>query len=348
MMQVATPDNQTAHVIVVGNEKGGSGKTTTSMHLIIGLLKLGFRVGSMDIDSRQKSLSRYLENRQNYSRKHQVSLSQPTHQVVVRSPFSTVDEMEEDEHFRFTESLRMLARDHDFVVIDSPGSDMYLSRLAHSMANTVITPINDSFIDLDVLAHVNAETSAMERPSIYSEMLWEQKMNRARRGQPTMDWIVMRNRLSNLDARNKRRMADVVEHLGQRIGFRVAPGFGERVIFRELFLEGLTVMDLDREQPGVSLSMSHIAAREEVRQLLKTLGIPKILDAMQASGKPGGRKSERAKPSSQPAPVTERSAEGNSACTSSPTGQGEARSTAGMHDGMRSISLTGHAMATAA
>jgi chromosome partitioning protein len=267
-----------AYIIVLGNEKGGSGKTTTCMHLIVSLLRLGFTVGSIDIDSRQRSLSRYLENRRQTMLKEGVSLPQPQHIVIQRSPFNIVQEAEEDERERFTKALSRVVAANDFVVVDSPGSDTFLARVAHAYADTVITPINDSFVDLDVLATVDGQTMKIIKPSIYSEMVWEQKLQRAKRDGGSIEWIVMRNRLSNIDAKNKRFMTQVTTDLSRRIGFRVAPGFSERVIFREMFLQGLTVLDIMEAGGATSLSLSHVAARQEVRDLLKTLQIPRIDD----------------------------------------------------------------------
>ena len=264
------------HILVIGNEKGGSGKTTTSMHLIVALLRLGFKVGSMDIDARQRSLSRYIENRKSTMAAESTTLPLPAHVVINRSPYGTTAEAEADERERFTRALARLLANCDFVVIDSPGSDTYLSRLAHSYADTVITPVNDSFVDLDVLASVDGISMKIIKPSIYSEMLWEQKLHRAKRDGGTIDWVVMRNRLSNIDARNKRMITKVMEDLTRRLGFRVAPGFSERVIFRELFLLGLTVLDVVETNKAGTLSMSHLAARQEVRDLLKSLRIAAI------------------------------------------------------------------------
>ena len=286
------------HILVIGNEKGGSGKTTTSMHLIVALLRLGFKVGSMDIDARQRSLSRYIENRKSTMASENTTLPLPAHVVINRSPYLTTADTEADERERFTRALARLLANCDFVVIDSPGSDTYLSRLAHSYADTVITPVNDSFVDLDVLAAVDGISMKILKPSIYSEMLWEQKLQRAKRDSGSIDWVVMRNRLSNIDARNKRMITKVMEDLTRRLGFRVAPGFSERVIFRELFLLGLAVLciallcfallDVVETNKSGTLSMSHLAARQEVRDLLKSLRIP-MIDARIAQVRAGGK-----------------------------------------------------------
>ncbi len=282
-MQEASPSTSTqnplpkrGHIIVVGNEKGGSGKTTTTMHLMVALLRLGFKVGSMDIDARQRSLTRYLENRKNTMVKENSPLPSPHHIVITKSPFTTQADTEEDERDRFTRGLAKLLVTCDFVVVDAPGNDTYMARLAHSYADTVITPVNDSFVDLDVLGSIDGMTMEVQKPSIYSEMLWEQKLQRARRDGGTIDWVVMRNRLSNIDARNKRLITKVMEDMAKRLGFRQAPGFSERVIFRELFLLGLTVLDVLETTKAGTLSMSHLAARQEVRELLKALRIPAI------------------------------------------------------------------------
>lgn len=272
----AQEEKARGHIIVVGNEKGGSGKTTTCVHLVVALLRLGFRVGSMDIDARQRSLTRYLENRKKTMVEKETSLPLPSHAIVNKSPFDARKDAENDERDRFTRALAKLLVTCDFVVIDSPGNDTNLARLAHSFADTVITPINDSFVDLDVLAAVDGQTLKIQKPSIYSEMLWEQKMLRAKRDSGSIDWIVMRNRLSNLNARNKRMITRVLGELQRRLGFRVAPGFSERVIYREMFLLGLTVLDVMDTSGKKSLSMSHLAARQEVRDLLRVLRIPKV------------------------------------------------------------------------
>lgn len=268
-------DFQKPYVIVLGNEKGGTGKSTLSMHVITHLLRLGFKVGSIDVDARQGTLTRYLDHRLQTIQEKGFALSMPLHYPVLKSTHENQLEAEKDETDRLISCLKNLSA-CDFIVIDTPGSDSFLSRLAHSYAHTVVTPLNDSFIDLDMLAHICPKTGDVLRPSTYAEMVWEQKKRRLMRGDKAVfDWIVLRNRLSHLNAHNKEEMRKALEKLSTRIGFRSGQGFGERVIFRALFLSGVTLLDL--KDMGIELSLSHIAAKQELRLLLELLRLP-ILD----------------------------------------------------------------------
>ena len=273
-----------AHTIVLGNEKGGSGKSTTAMHLVIGLLYAGYKVGAIDLDGRQRTLSRYLENRQAYMDQMQVSLPMPDWVSIRRSEAQDRAEAEADEAARFEEWHGRFAERHDFIVVDCPGNHTYLATLGHSYADTLVTPMNDSFIDLDLLAQVNPREIAQSKLSHYSEMVFEQRKQRMQRSGTNMDWIVIRNRLSNLDAKNKRRVGRVLEKLARRIGFRLVPGFGERVIYREMFLSGLTLSDLAEPEAGMNMTMSHVAARSEVRSLLRGLKLPVAAGAFDSAG----------------------------------------------------------------
>jgi chromosome partitioning protein len=253
------------HVIVLGNEKGGSGKSTTAMHVVVSLLKLGKRVGAIDLDSRQRSLTRYLENRSDWCERNGAELLFPKSYVIERSRKDAVQLAESEERDVFKTVMDEL-QDYDFVVIDSPGSDTHLSRLGHSIADTLITPLNDSFVDFDLLAEVNPETLEVMGPSLYSELVWDSRKNRALQERASIE-------------RNKRRVNEVLKSLAPRIGFRIAPGFGERVIFRELFPTGQTLMDLTGQSGEFKLSMSHVAARQEVRDLILTLQLPGLTTA---------------------------------------------------------------------
>jgi chromosome partitioning protein len=253
---------------VVGNEKGGTGKSTISMHVIVYLLREGMTVGSIDVDARQGSLSRYIENRTSFALKIPgKSIPLPNHLAIFKSEKKDLNEAQKEEEARVIEALDHL-KNCDVIVIDTPGTDSYLSRVAHSYASTLITPLNDSLVDFDMLARVEGDTI---KPSKYAEMVWEQKKNKAIREGGSIDWIVLRNRLSNIKAKNKAEVEKWVDLLSKRIGVRTIDGLGERVIFRELFLQGLTLMDL--RELEIKPTLSHIAARQEVKQLIDAIRI---------------------------------------------------------------------------
>lgn len=265
------------YLIVLGNEKGGSGKSTTAMHVVVALLREGYRVGTIDLDARQKSLTRYVENRAAYAVDKGLQLPMPIALVVAKSTLRTSsDEAEADEKERFEAAYMDMAPCVDVMVIDCPGSDTYLSRLAHTAADTLVTPVNDSFVDLDLLARVNPDTHRVDGPSLYAEMVWKARQRRAVADGGKIDWVVLRNRVGTLHAKNKERVESVLNELTQRIGMRYISGLGERVVYRELFLRGLTLMDI-KEAGGLNgkgLSMSNVAARQEVRKLLDGLALP--------------------------------------------------------------------------
>ena len=265
-----------AHVIVFGNEKGGSGKTTAAMHVAVALARLDKRVALIDLDARQKSLLRYAENRLEWCGRGGVDLPQLEGYTITRVNGGSLDAAAEAEAEEFANILAKVSTRADFVLIDTPGSDTPLSRRAHAEADTLVTPMNDSFVDFDLLARIDSTNFKVQGPSLYSDFVWDCRKKRLLARKPALDWVVMRNRISASEARNKRRLTQALDSLAERIGFRVAPGFGDRVIFRELFPMGLTMLDLPQKGIGISLSMSHVAARQEVRELIVTLNLPGI------------------------------------------------------------------------
>ena len=270
-----TPPSKSAHVIVLGNEKGGSGKSTTAVNIIVALIKAGHRVASIDTDSRQLSLTRYIENRSRWARKCGVALEVPTHFSVMLGEGAVVAEVEAREFAAFAEIIDRLGERFDFVVIDTPANDSYRMRLSHALADTLVTPVNDSFVDLDVLGRVDGDTLAVRTASQYAELVQGARRDRLSAGQREMDWVVVRNRIGTLASRNQRKVMDGLEKLSALLGFRIANGISERVIFREFFPSGLTAFDtLDRRVLGVKPTMSHVAARREIRELVDSLRLP--------------------------------------------------------------------------
>lgn len=250
-------------MIVLANEKGGTGKSTTAVHLAVALAVQGHRVAVADLDHRQRTTARYLENRAAWAERQGHALPMPAATTITQDDEAALDRWIAD-----TEA--------DFLLIDTPGRDSVIGRAALARADTLITPINDSFVDLDLLGRVDADDFTITRPSFYAELVWKARQRRARTDGTTVDWVVLRNRLSPLEARNRRRVGAAMEELAGRVGFRIVPGLAERVIYRELFPSGLTLLDSDH-LPETALS--HIAARLELADLIRALQLDRFTRA---------------------------------------------------------------------
>lgn len=248
------------HVIVFANEKGGTGKSTTAVHTAIALAAKGANVSCFDLDHRQRTMGRYLDNRAATIKRSGRELPMPR--------FDTHDG---ESMARFSETLERLSDGADFLVIDTPGRDDKFARIAVTNADTLVTPMNDSFVDFDLIGQVDPETFRVSRPSFYSELIWESRKRRAKSDGETIDWVVLRNRMQYIEARNMKRVSEAIDQLSKRVGFRVIPGLSERVIYRELFPQGLTMLD-SREFGDMALS--HVAARQELREMMAGLALP--------------------------------------------------------------------------
>jgi chromosome partitioning protein len=270
-----------APLVVVGNEKGGSGKTTVAIHLVAGAMSAGLRVGGIDLDHRQKSFSHFFENRARWAERYALDFPLPKIAPVVASERETKSLAEGEDARRLAGAVAALSAECDVIVVDCPGADTALGRAAHANASVIVTPLNDSFVDFDVLAGVDSETYEAKAPSIYAEFVWESRKRHMLEKRRTIDWLVVRNRMSSLETRNQRRVSEALTKLSQRIGFRFVPGLTERVIYRELFPRGLTVLDLI-EGKTKGITMGQIAARAEVRALVAALRLPLLSRLAQA------------------------------------------------------------------
>jgi chromosome partitioning protein len=275
LVQASQGQSGSAHVVVLGNEKGGSGKSTTALHVAVALMKAGQRVATIDLDCRQQSFTRYINNRMAWARRTGLDLEIPDHSCIKLGETMQIADNESAEFEQFMAAVSAVERTFDFIVIDTPGSDSYLMRLAHSMADTLVTPINDSFLDFDVLGTVDAANYSVTGESHYAEMVRDARRKRRQLDGASTDWIVVRNRLSMLGSRNKQLVANGLKELSLRLGFRAIDGFAERVVYREFFPRGLTALDdLNEATLGTRPSMGHVTAREEVMNLLRELKLP--------------------------------------------------------------------------
>jgi chromosome partitioning protein len=266
-----------ARVIVVGNEKGGSGKSTVAMHVAIALIKAGQRIATIDFDARQQSFTHYIENRRAWAQRRQRELAGPDH-FGADDIFDVSIAADDVAASRvLDQALESLGQTYDFIVIDTPGHDCQLMRLAHAMADILITPLNDSFVDVDVLGSVDPETFDIIGASHYATIVQEAGLQRLALGHEPTDWIVLRNRLSTLSSRNKRLVGDSLQGLSRELHFRCIEGLAERVIFREFYLRGLTALDdLDEGTLGARPTLSHVTARQEVENLVNAINLQPI------------------------------------------------------------------------
>jgi chromosome partitioning protein len=248
------------HIIVFANEKGGVGKSTSAFHTCIALCNAGERVAALDVDLRQLTLHRALWARQESEREFGVRLPGPEQIMLVQQ---NENELEE--------KLRMARIHNSFIVIDVGGHDSPIARKAIFMADTIVTPVNDSFIDLDMLGRIDPRTGEFKTLGNFARLVEHLKEpGMALRPKP-IDWVVMQNRSRNFATKNERKVLDALQKIAPVAGFRLVPGLRERVTYRELFPMGLTLFDLDaipelgRLQPN---------AREEIWAMLRALKLP--------------------------------------------------------------------------
>jgi chromosome partitioning protein len=293
------------HVVVIGNQKGGSGKSTFAMHIIVALLKGGKRVASFDLDINQQTLTRYIGNRREWDREHERSLELPDHYPISEEVVSNGvrshgldlrrlisrfkktthahnDDFNNGSSFsqstdlsQFVSRLKEIGRahNHDFIIIDTPGGVQHISLIAHGMADTLITPINDSFFDLDVL--VAMERSDLNpQPSGYAKMVWRALDARRQISGRATDWIVVRNRLESFESNNQRQVTRVLDVIQKTLGFRIARGLLERPVYREYFTAGLTVFDgIEEFESAGEFNQANLLARLEIRNLMREIGL---------------------------------------------------------------------------
>ncbi|MBE6467709.1 MAG: ATPase [Alphaproteobacteria bacterium] len=249
-----------AHIIVVANEKGGTGKSTLSMHMATKLLYENFKVAVIDLDGHQGSLTKYIENRRNFCTKNKIQLPSPVHYVF--EPVAKEANKEEIENL-----IAELSTRFDAIIIDTPGSRNYLFELAHKFLHTLITPIGDSLIDLSAIADINPETGEILKSGHYAEFVWETKKKLAANDLPYLNWIICGNKVSSLRSKNKDMVFAKLESLSKLYGFRFTQGLKDRVIYKELFLDGLTILDMTSPKLHRRMCMSHLAAKMEINSL---------------------------------------------------------------------------------
>ncbi len=268
-----------ASVIVVGNEKGGAGKSTLAIHIVTALLHAGAKVAVLDLDLRQQTMGHFFSNRAKWLAANNAEAPMPIEHPISSAGDALAKAPDAEQLARFEEAFAEVAGAAEFVLIDTPGADTAISRAAHAKADLIVTPMNDSFVDFDMLGVVDPVTLDLTRHSLYAETVWACRKQRATADRKQIDWVVLRNRLAPTEARNRKRLDERVQALSRKVGFRVGPGLRDRVIYRELFPFGLTVADLSPSIRPVAMSLQHVAARQELRAVMVALGFNGLDDA---------------------------------------------------------------------
>ncbi len=248
------------HIIVFANEKGGVGKSTSAFHTCIALCNAGERVAALDVDLRQLTMQRALWARNESAKEYGVNLPGPEEIMLAQQ-----NENELEEKMR-------IARIHNsFIIIDVGGHDSPIARKAIYMADTIVTPVNDSFIDLDMLGRIDPRNGELKTLGNFARLVEHLKEPGLTLRPRPLDWVVMQNRSRNFATKNERKVRDALEKIAPVAGFRLTPGLRERVTYRELFPLGLTLFDLDKLP---DLGRPQPNAREEIWAMLRALNLP--------------------------------------------------------------------------
>jgi chromosome partitioning protein len=181
-----------------------------------------------------------------------------------------LDENEAEDLAAFRAAISGLDKACQFLVVDTPSTDNYLMRLAHLMADTLLTPLQDSFLDLGTLALTDPVTHEVTRTGNYAAMVCEARKKRRQLDATVFDWVVIRNRCSE-----GRLIKRSVNELGKRVGFRDFEGSAERGVYRQFFPVGLTAFDAtDEGILGAPPDAAHLAAHQEMAELMAQLRLP--------------------------------------------------------------------------
>ena len=248
-----------AKIITVANEKGGVGKSTVAFHLAVALADTGHKVLAIDLDRRQQSLTRAFTNRGGTAKRLGVRLPLPRNLMLLNQSGAGL-----------CQELSRTAWDCDFVVIDAAGHDSPIARRAIALADLLVSPVNASFVDLDLLGRFHPVSNKLQGPGCFAMMVSELRAARRDAGMPVLDWLVLQNRKRREVSKNQDQVDKALRQLSQRLDFRIGGGLFERVAYRELFLMGLTHLDLRRIP---ELARTKVAAATEVMALLDDLEI---------------------------------------------------------------------------
>ncbi|WP_309621522.1 division plane positioning ATPase MipZ [Novosphingobium sp.] len=232
---IAARPRTNARIITVANEKGGVGKSTVAFHLAVALADCGHKVLAIDLDRRQQSLSRALIGRGGTAKRLGMRLPMPRH-LLLQHPSGA----------QLCQEIARAGWDCDYVVIDAAGHDSPIARRAIALAELLVSPVNSSFVDLDLLGRFHPVNGRLLGPGCFAAMVAELRAARSDAGLPALDWLVLQNRKRRDTSHNQGKVDSALRRLAPRLDFRLGAGLSERVAYRELFALGLTHLDLRR------------------------------------------------------------------------------------------------------
>ncbi len=254
---IASRPKTQAKIITVANEKGGVGKSTVAFHLAVALADTGHKVLAIDLDRRQQSLTRAFTNRGGTAKRLGIRLPLPRH-LLLQQPSGA----------QLCQEVARAGWDCDYVVIDAAGHDSPIARRAIALADLLVSPVNSSFVDLDLLGRFHTVSNKLIGPGCFATMVTELRLTRAEMGLPVLDWLVLQNRKRRDNSKNQDRVDAALRRLAPRLDFRLGAGLFERVAYRELFQLGLTHIDLRRIP---DLARTKAVAATEMMALLDDL-----------------------------------------------------------------------------
>jgi len=260
-----------AHVVVFANEKGGVGKSTLAFHCCVSLCDAGYDVTVVDLDRQQQTLARALTNRDATARSLDVDLPRPRYLVL-----------ESQSGALLSQEIARVGSASDFVIIDVAGSDSAIARRAIALADTLVTPVNSSFVDIDLLGCFNPVTMQLKGEGHFTRLVNELRIERQARNLKPLDWVVMKNRVRSSERRQQSRIDQALDQLAETARFRLGIGLSERVAYRELFLFGLTHLDV-KHIPG--LAKMQVRTTEEITRLIVDLALPQCPKSAKDAGR---------------------------------------------------------------
>ncbi|NCP18225.1 MAG: hypothetical protein GW855_03570 [Erythrobacter sp.] len=131
-------------------------------------------------------------------------------------------------------------------------------------------PINASFLDLELLGHLNPINGMPERPGCFGTMVAALREEKLERQLGRIKWVVAKNRVRAAEKRHMNRIDEALERLAVTHDFRIGDGLSERLAFRELFQFGLTHLDLGLIPEMVK---PQAASTQEIARLIDSLGV---------------------------------------------------------------------------